>query len=190
MKKHYLFLLVIFGLITSVAMSACPLRQVSMMEPPTKSAFPDFRTDIYTAEIRCDLKEIIDAGKYAWVGKNITQENFPVPSDCKYYDGDAHHLLIVKFRDGMKTIDEIWTQLDKAGLRPANLYELLSLGASHPDLQRHFRIIALGSRLRSESSIDFPVLSVSSGDRFLSLWWYIPNCREWFTNVRFLAVRK
>jgi hypothetical protein len=79
-------------------------------------------------------------------------------------------------------------EMDKAGYRPAKIEELLALGEFHPDLQREFPIVALGSSWRNPSAnLGVPCLSRGGAERDLSLRWF---GRDWSGNCRFVAVCK
>jgi hypothetical protein len=78
--------------------------------------------------------------------------------------------------------------MDKAGYRPATLAELLALGEAHPELQKEFPIVALGSIWHdADGNRDVPVLSFDGSRRKLFLNWFV---NDWYVNFRFLGVRK
>lgn len=78
--------------------------------------------------------------------------------------------------------------MDKAGYRPANIAELLALGAQYPDIQRQFPIVALGSvwRLRSSGPC-VPCLWGDDWERGLHLRQLMD---KWHPGYRFAVVRK
>ncbi len=129
------------------------------------------------------LQEMIEEGKYDWVNDNITQENFPLQGKGK------EDLQIELFHFGRAvTSKEAIEEMEKAGFRPATLPELLALGAKHPDLQKDFLIVALGSRWRSPSGdLGVSVLYWYGLRRGLSLPWFES---DWLEDCRFAGVRK
>jgi hypothetical protein len=86
------------------------------------------------------LERMIEDGKYDWKNPDITEKNFP--SDAKGTVGLT--IELVHFNKVMES-DEIQKKLDKQGLRPATLPELLAFGAKYPEKQRELPIVALGS---------------------------------------------
>jgi len=129
------------------------------------------------------IEKLVEAGKYDWSNPDITSKNFPSSQKGK----DQVSIQLVYF-DRYLTSDEILKTLAKQGLRPATLKELLTLGEQHPDLQRQFPIVALGS-----------VGQNSDGDRFVAYLWGGGLKRHlrlrwlesrWRALCRFAAVRK
>jgi hypothetical protein len=90
------------------------------------------------------IEQLVKAGKYDWSNPDITSKNFP--SNKK---GNAQVSIQLVHFDRTMTSDEVLKELDKQGLRPATLPELLAFGAKYPDKQREFPIVALGSVWRS-----------------------------------------
>ena len=84
--------------------------------------------------------------------------------------------------------DEVLKKLEKLGLRPATLPELLAFGATYPNKQRKFPIVALGSVWRYWEGYRFvPYLWENGARRDLGLGWLE---RGWDAYYRFAAVRK
>jgi len=161
--------------------------------------------DIYRIAVDWNrtLAQMIGAGNYDWVNSNITQENFPLiaPSaeasgpDAGPYrtsagNGSAEtEAVLVRYGKRMTTM-AVEADLDRRGLRPATCAELLALGEKHPDLQRRFLIVALGSFWVGPGGYrGVPYLYGGSGRRRLCLGWDHPD-GEWDGHYRFLAVRK
>lgn len=122
---------------------------------------------------------------------NVTDDNFPVEtSSCSKHCCRSHteevEVHLVHF-DKRMTSDEAKRELDKQGLRPATVQELLALGAQYPDLQRRFSIVALGSER-----------AVRDGEREApTLWGFITRDAVvsrrrvgWESPFRFAAVSK
>lgn len=89
------------------------------------------------------------------------------------------------------TSEEVGWELERMGLRPVNLPELLALGAQYPDIQRKFKIVALGVAILvytspEEAGIDYwgtnyrrPCLQGNVNERTLALEegnLYYPDC--------------
>lgn len=153
------------------------------------------------------LTEMIEAGHYDSFDPNI--QNFGLtskgglfsewPSGFKY---DLRALSkgrktgqvgidLVGFGQRI-TSEEVYRELRGMGLRPANLPELLALGAQYPDIQRKFPIVAFDDAILvytslEESDIDHwgtdyrrPCLQGNVNKRTLTLEvgdCYYPNCR-------------
>jgi len=149
------------------------------------------------------LAQMIEAGRYDWVNPDITRENFPLtppPAETSGPDagpyrtsgknGDAETEALLVHYGKYMTTRAIEADLDRRGLRPATLAELLVLGEKHPDLQLRFSIVALGSFwVYRDGNRDVPCLFGYSGERELSLRWGDPVF-GWHGRYRFLAVRK
>lgn len=132
------------------------------------------------------LGDLISAGKYDWVNDDITQENFPVPSK----DGTEEVEVVLVHLDECLTTDQVKAELDRRGLKPASIVELLALGSAHPELQREFPLVALGSSWRHpDGYVYVPELWDDHGKRKLSLDYVHPG-DTWDESNRFVAVRK
>jgi len=129
------------------------------------------------------LSEMVASGKYNWVNPDINAKNFSVEGTGKV----EANIELIHFNRTMES-DEVLRELDRMGYRPANLPELLAFGASYPEKQREFPIVALGSiwrRLGGRRNVAF--LYSCAGGRKLDLGW----CENgWGDRCRFAAVRK
>jgi hypothetical protein len=139
----------------------------------------------YTVMVSYDqnVEQMIKAGKYDWFNDDVTSRHFP--SNEK---GVAEVLVyLVNFNRDISSEDAV-KELDRHGLRPATLKELLALGVAQPDLQRNDPIVALGSSLRdSDGRVRVPCLSGGGSSRRLRLGWWLGVWRSYW---RFAAVRK
>lgn len=130
------------------------------------------------------LEEMVAAGRYNWKNDDITARHFSVKGEG-VVDVD---IQLAHFDRVMDSSGEVIRELDKVGLRPAKIEELLAFGAKYPDVQRQFPVVALGSVWRRLVGYRVvPFLSRDGGGRYLSLdffgdWWI--EC------YRFAAVRK
>lgn len=93
---------------------------------------------------------------------------------------------LIKYDADME-YDDVITDLDARDLRPAMIEELCAFGASYPDVQRQFPIIALGSPQEDlVGDRRFPFLARRGGCNLCLRWGTIERTANW----RFAAVRK
>lgn len=135
----------------------------------------------FTLDYSMSLQEMIAAGQYDWVNPDITAKRFPLT-------GKGTHDLVGKLIHLNRPVssEEVVAELDKMGLRPATIEELLAFGAA-PDLQRNFPVLALGSSCLVDSGRRVACLSRDGAERGLDLYWW---SGRWNDDYRFLAVRK
>lgn len=138
----------------------------------------------FTLEVDYDksLEEMIAAGRYDWKNSDITADRFPVKGKGK----KKAEVELVHFNRDISSEDAI-AEMDKLGLRPATIEELLAFGAANPDIQRKFPIVALGSVAEVSGSRFVAYLRRVWSERSLSLGWF---AFDWNPDCRFLAVRK
>jgi len=128
------------------------------------------------------LKEMISAGKYDWVNDDITEKRFPI----KGSGSSETYSELVHFDRNISSKGAV-NDLDKQGLRPADIAEILAFGAAFPDEQRKYPIMELGSVARVCGLRYVAFLDRDGSERGLSL------CRwdgYWLADCRFLAARK
>ena len=137
----------------------------------------------FTVDYSRSLAEMIAAGRYDWTNSDINAANFPIKGEGSVEtEGELFH-----FNRNIG-FDEAIREMDKDGYRPATIEELLAFGAKHPELQRQFPIIALGSVWqRSHGLRNVADLGRSDAERDLYLRWIDGG---WYDPCRFLAVRK
>ncbi len=129
------------------------------------------------------VEDGIKAGKHDWSDNNIISSRFP----SEEAGTKEVSIELIHFGRYMET-DEVLSELDKIGMRPATLKELLALGEKHSDLQREFPIIALGSVWQVPlGDRNWAYLDRSGSERRLYLRWI---GSEWRVSCRFAAVRK
>ncbi|MDO8443791.1 MAG: hypothetical protein Q7S78_02315 [Candidatus Azambacteria bacterium] len=129
------------------------------------------------------IEDGIKAGKYDWTNSDITSSHFP-SSEVGTKEVSVE---LVHFGKDM-TIEEVLSELDKAGMRPTTLKELLVLGEKYPDLQREFPIIALASVWQNPRGVRRCAYLVRFGSRRDLDWRWVG--RRWLGLCRFAAVRK
>ena len=129
------------------------------------------------------LEEMIEEGNYDWVGSDITENHFPLQGQ------GTQEVEIHLFHFGRTMSNEAAEkEMEAKGFRPATLPELLALGRDHPDLQKQFPIVSLGSVWRCpHANSNAPILNRRGGERDLDLYW--PEL-DWYGECRFAAVRK
>ncbi len=129
------------------------------------------------------IKELVAAGAFDWKNDDITDKHFPQE---KTGAEDVEIELVHLDRD--ISTDDALVELDKRGLRPANPAELLAFGATFPEVQREFPVIALGQFWRYPFGGRVVVCLVRfGGKRFADLRW--PD-NDWARRCRFAGVRK
>ena len=129
------------------------------------------------------LQQMIANGKYDYANSDITSGNFPMTGNGK----QEAVVELVHFGRDMAS-DAVLKEFEARGLRAATLPELLSLGATYPEKQREFPIVALGSVWQARDGGRYvPCLSGDGSERGLCLYW---NVDRWVGRCRFAAVRK
>ena len=143
-----------------------------------------------------DIKLIVDYTKtveqavadceFNFANSDINAKNFPISLEMIGTKVEISSKLY-HFNRGMGSEDVI-KEMDKENCRPAVLMEALALAAAHPELQKQFPIIALGSVwCDSSGSRQVPYLGVGAYDRKL----YLDDFGlDWAARCRFLGVRK
>ena len=129
------------------------------------------------------LQQMIANGKYDYVNSDINASNFPTQGS-----GQQNVVVeLVHFGRDMAS-EAVLKEFEARGLRAATLPELLAFGATYPEKQREFPIIALGSVWRSRNGVrSVPFLGRLGSRRELNLYWYDDR---WYDDCRFAAVRK
>ncbi len=135
----------------------------------------------FTVDFTKTLEEMIAAGKYDWRNNVITSQLFPIV-------GNGTVVVDAKlFHFGRSTTsNEVERELETAGYRSATIAELLAFGASFPEVQRQFPVIALGSVTKVSGGRSVPCLVRHGAERSLDLDW---RGRVWGDACRILAVR-
>lgn len=129
------------------------------------------------------IKELVATGNYDWKNDDITDKHFPQE---KVGAEDVEIELVHLDRD--ISTDDALAELDKRGLRPANPAELLAFGATFPEVQREFPVIALGQFWRNPHGLrDVVCLGGHGCGRDAHLGWIDGG---WNRRCRFAGVRK
>jgi hypothetical protein len=141
--------------------------------------------DLYPVRVNYELsvEEAIEAGKYQAVNADIMGKNFP---STKKGQADIE-IVLIRFEHRMKS-EDVLDELHKEGLRAADLPEFLAFGAEHPDVQRKFSVVGLGSVWQDRKGYrNVPCLYTASEGRYLDLHWWDDG---WYSYSRFAAIRK
>lgn len=131
---------------------------------------------------RTTIKELVAAGRYDWKNDDINDKHFPQEREGE----EVIEATLAHFDRDISTEDAL-AELDKRGLREANPAELLAFGATFPEVQREFPVIALGQPWRPPGDRGVVCLGGHGSGRGASLSWVD---RGWFRGCRFLAVPK
>ncbi len=127
------------------------------------------------------INELVRQGRYDYANTNIRDGNFQ-PDQMHQTEFFLRH-----FGKVMST-DAVLRALDKDGLRPATMPELLEFGIYQPEVQTYFPIVALGSAWQNrDGMLRVGCLDCSCGQRILSLQFFND---DWGSSHRFAAVRK
>ncbi len=155
------------------------------LEKALASPYAGKRRDSFPLRVNYDLsvESLVIHGKYDWGSDEISMNNFPTTKH-----GEVAEVLELVHFNAVLTSDEVSKELDKMGLRPAELYELLTLGKEYPNVQRQFPVLALGSVWHDRGSSRFvPYLTKKGIKRLLNLS-YLDV--QWGKRCRFAAIRK
>lgn len=168
-----------YGVIGDKGSFVADIREVfAKRQARVRSTFP-VKVDYGTS-----LEEMIASGRYDWTNSDIAAERFTHDAARGKHEVKIE---LVHF-NRVLTSEEAIAELERMGCRPADLPELLALGAAFPDLQRQFPIVELGSvgRLVIGDRV-VACLRRSVAERGLSLGGFDV---EWSEVCRFAAVRK
>ncbi|PIR97979.1 MAG: hypothetical protein COT89_01875 [Candidatus Colwellbacteria bacterium CG10_big_fil_rev_8_21_14_0_10_42_22] len=136
-----------------------------------------------TVDYGLSVEAMVKAGRYDWVNDYITSRNFPTKKK-----GKKQVVVELIHLNRSVSTDDALKELDKMGMRPAELHELLALGQMYPELQREFPVVALGSVWQNPNGNRYvSYLSRDDSERNLYLDWFEV---DWYGFFRFAAVRK
>jgi hypothetical protein len=135
-----------------------------------------------TVNYQKTIEQLVEAGKYDYANSDVTSKNFP---ESAKYESKLEAVLFHPNED--LESEEILKRMEKGGLRPATVRELLTFGAKYPDVQREFPVIALGSVVLLNGNRRVACLDGHDSGRYLDLSWFDGR---WRRRCRFLAFRK
>lgn len=138
-------------------------------------------------DFKVSLKDMVKAGKYAWVNPRINRENFPQTRHGVSIL-NAHLFKAPLYFGCHISSDSIVAEMGKQGYKPAIIEELLAFGETNPEVQRKFPVVALGSCTGLDRYVPFLSKDISrdTPGRYLHLerW-----NRPWSLDCQFLAIR-
>ncbi|GEM_PF-2246274 len=129
------------------------------------------------------IEALIEESKFDWKNDDINSKNFQTERKGRF----KQIAYLINFNKNM-TSEAVIQELDKLGLRPADIHELLAFSIKYPDIQRRFPILALASRLRRWRGgvrVSYLYGSASGRDLDLDLW-----SSGWHGGWRFFAFSK
>ena len=131
-----------------------------------------------------NFAEMVAEGNYDYLNSDINANNFPVDGQLCRKETD----IVLVYLNRAANTEQVLAEMDRKGLRPATIAELLSIGAKYPNLQREFPIVALGSVWQDRYGPRYvPYLDGLGSERDLHLSWVGD---DWSELCRFAAVRK
>ena len=125
------------------------------------------------------LATMIKAGEYDWIDDEITEKQFRPKGK-----GIVKHQLVLCHYGLIIETGKIMKLMAAAGLKESPIEDLLAFGATYPEEQRKYSIIALGSTVGITGNRDVPCLNEDGSKRSLNLHWY---AHRWPVAYRFLA---
>jgi len=143
------------------------------------------KMEIYPTSVNYDLSiaELVQACDLGWVDDNINDNNFPVVGI-----GTMDFSLVLVSLGWLATEREIWEYMHQRNLWPADFKQQLAFGATFPDKQLEFTIVAFGSVwVNSNGFRRVAYLFGNGGQRKLGLSFAYPGS-QWNEYYRFLAV--
>lgn len=157
------------------------LRQTLRTFP--QSVAPPFPSYLVTVNYNLTVGELIKKVRYHWFNDSITDQRFSIKKQGK----DLTEIFIVSI-DHRMSESEVNQLLDDFSLRDANIKELLSLSAQHPELQCKGPIVARAMTWPSPDRMLMGPYLLSNGSALMLH--LIPIGGHWDTEWRFAAVRK
>ncbi|TSC83630.1 MAG: Uncharacterized protein G01um101413_959 [Parcubacteria group bacterium Gr01-1014_13] len=158
-----------------------------------------------TIDYSKSLAQMIVAGKYDYANPDIVEKNFPIqrpnasegdiqssgnPYRTLGIQNDNNTEIVLVHLKKVVTTTEVLAHMDKLGLRPARIEELLAFGEKYPKKQLEFPIVALGSVwVYSDQLRHVACLDRNGSERDLNLDWGNP-AYAWSEVCRFAAVSK
>ena len=128
------------------------------------------------------IESLVKSGKYNWSHIDISSELF----STKRKGISNITIELIKF-SSRKSTKQVLRELNKNGLRPADVKEILTFGATYPKEQIKYPIVARGSMWVGSCGGHFvPCLRAGSKGRYVDLYWF---GGIWDTYYRFAVVR-
>jgi hypothetical protein len=129
------------------------------------------------------IERLVEEGHYDWSHIDISSELFSTERK-----GMADIVIELIHFETQKNTDEVLTAITCNGLRPADIVEILTFGATYPDEQRQYPIVARGALWIGTCGGHFvPCLRTGSKGRYVDLYWF---GGMWDTYYRFAVIRE
>lgn len=128
------------------------------------------------------IEAMVALGKYDWKNGSITAERFPITRNSKH----ERTAQLIHFNRAISS-DAAEKKLNKMRLRAGTIEELLAFGATFPETQRKFPIVALGSVAELGGHRYVSCLGRNRSGRSLYLDW---RGNDWSEVCRFLTFAK
>lgn len=138
---------------------------------------------ILTIDYNRTLEDMIRVGNYDKRSLSVG-DGFTIPSDLPGQKRFIHAKLF-NFKPKIQSNDVI-SEMAKEGYFPANLIDLLYFGKDYIELQKFYRIVALGTVFSYTSGSYVPVINCFPSKRHLGSY---PLNTEWDGLYKFLAVK-
>jgi len=184
-KQHELFQRAKKGVYASFDEMLDALQQIIERKTPIIPMVATIDTNIFRLTVDDkSLEQMIADGHYDWTNDDITVKRFllrghgVVEVEQKLFHFDEEEDI---------ESDEAKWRIGEDGWEVARIEDLLAFGGKHPDEQRKYPIIALGSVARVDGHHFVAYLGRDDTKRYLDLGWW---GRRWDRSCRFLAVRK
>jgi hypothetical protein len=141
---------------------------------------------VISIDYSMSLEAMIAAGNYDWKNDNIAAEKFPVEgTGIGQFETKIFHFD--RYLSSDDAVAAIKDEDRERPWEPAKIEHLLAFGAAHPDEQRKYPIIGLGSVAEVYGLRLVPYLYEGGARRDLGLGWWDD---DWDGDYRFLAVRQ
>jgi len=162
------------------------MAEIKKPDEPTITSYPDVPVD-YSIRSSDDFSKEFD-----WVSDGYREaRDWQRHESCRYlhFIGKRDVAFELVHYNKIMTTEQVLDALEAKGLRPATLEEIVSFARIHPELQKEFPIVGLGSSCRCRGHHFVPYLDWDGTERCLDLHDDGPG-REWREFYRFLAVCK
>ncbi|MFA5935178.1 MAG: hypothetical protein WC827_04835 [Candidatus Paceibacterota bacterium] len=137
-----------------------------------------------------DIGELIRIGDFECTNNNFTSKKFPKVLDGQKKD---RSIFIFHFRRKISS-NEVISEMDKLGYKPANVWALVFLSIQMRDIQDEFTLIALGTKAMLDGRYYVTCLYEEGDGRELGIKEFDLKIGsehiDWHKDYRFLAVRK
>jgi len=127
------------------------------------------------------FKGMVTAGGYDWVNSDITPANFTLSGT-----GIVEAEICLFHFDRTIQSEPAMAEMPKFGYQPPKMEHCLAFGSQHPEVQRKFPVVFLGSSCLVSGYRYVPCLCRDGSGRSLRLYYF---GGVWYDGCRFAAVR-